>query len=173
MVFAVSDKDGNILGIYRMFDATVFSIDVAVPRARNVAYYANANLLQPQHGIPGVAAGTAFTNRTFRYVSLPHFPEGIHTHPPRQFSIRNSPGIFPNDATKEALPPSAYTSNIQGIDAFNPGSNFHDPINPANQNGIVFFSGSAPLYKESPAAANGGLWADWGLAATASIRMMT
>src|SRR4030095_10846617 len=46
MVFAVADRDGNVLGLYRMFDATVFSIDVAVAKARNTAYYANASLLE-------------------------------------------------------------------------------------------------------------------------------
>src|SRR4029453_16160525 len=46
MVFAVADRDGNVLGLYRMFDATVFSIDVAVAKARNTAYYANAALLE-------------------------------------------------------------------------------------------------------------------------------
>ena len=41
MVFAVSDENGNILGLYRMPDATYFSIGVAVAKARNVAYYDN------------------------------------------------------------------------------------------------------------------------------------
>jgi uncharacterized protein GlcG (DUF336 family) len=46
MVFAVADRAGNVLGIYRMHDATIFSIDVAVAKARNTAYYANAALLE-------------------------------------------------------------------------------------------------------------------------------
>src|SRR5439155_11076464 len=77
MVFAVSDLNGNILGLYRMPDATIFSIDVAVAKARNTAYYANANLLQPADQLPGVAAGIAFSNRTFRYLADARFPEGI------------------------------------------------------------------------------------------------
>jgi hypothetical protein len=36
---------------------------------------------------------------------------------------------------------------VYGHDSFFPGTNFHDPTNPANQNGIVFFPGSAPLYR--------------------------
>jgi uncharacterized protein GlcG (DUF336 family) len=147
MVFAVTDKQGNILGLYRMPDATIFSVDVAVAKARNVAYYANTNELQPQDQIPGVPKGTAFTNRTFRYVSLPRFPEGINGYPPGPFSILNDPGIAKNGATITAYPPSTYTS-IQGHDAFNPGTNFHDPFDPQNQNGIVFFPGSTPLYKD-------------------------
>ncbi|HKB02443.1 MAG TPA: hypothetical protein VKD90_09490, partial [Gemmataceae bacterium] len=56
MVFAVTDRMGEVVGLYRMPDATVFSIDVAVAKARNVAYYANAGLLQPIDRIPGVPA---------------------------------------------------------------------------------------------------------------------
>jgi uncharacterized protein GlcG (DUF336 family) len=48
MVFAVADKDGQVLGLYRMPDATIFSIDVAVAKARNTAYYADPTALQPE-----------------------------------------------------------------------------------------------------------------------------
>ena len=58
MVFAVTDQTGAILGLYRMPDATVFSIDVAVAKARNVAYYADPTQLQPIDN-PGVPVGTA------------------------------------------------------------------------------------------------------------------
>ena len=37
MVFAVTDNTGEVLGLYRMQDATVFSIDVAVAKARKMA----------------------------------------------------------------------------------------------------------------------------------------
>jgi hypothetical protein len=37
---------------------------------------------------------------------------------------------------------------VLGFDAFNPGRNFQDPDDIANQNGIVFFPGSAPLYRD-------------------------
>ena len=33
-----------------------------------------------------------------------------------------------------------------GFDAFHPGRNFRDDDNIANQNGVVFFPGSTPLY---------------------------
>src|SRR5262249_19080162 len=61
-VFAISDLQGNILAIFRQPDATTFSIDVAVAKARNVAYYANPALLQPIDQTPGVPPGVAFTN---------------------------------------------------------------------------------------------------------------
>ena len=41
---------------------------------------------------------------------------------------------------------SAFTG-VLGYDAFFPMTNFHDPDNIANQNGIVFFPGSTPVYR--------------------------
>ena len=149
MVFAVSDEQGNILGLYRMPDATYFSIGVAVAKARNVAYYDNPSLLQPIDKIKGVKAGTAFTSRTFRYVSLPFFPEGIDIYPPGPGSILTDGGVTKFGTNKGApLPVSAFQS-IQGYNAFNPNTNFHDPFNKDNQNGVVLFPGSAPLYKDT------------------------
>lgn len=147
MVFAVSDLNGNIVGLYRMPDATYFSLGVAVAKARNVAYYDNASQLQAGDKVQGVKAGTALTSRTFRYLALPHFPEGIDIYRQGPFSILNDGGVSRYGLNKGApLPASAYQS-AQGYDAFNPNTNFHDPYNKANQNGVVFFPGSTPLYK--------------------------
>ena len=66
MVFAVTDRTGEVLGLYRMPDATVFSIDVAVAKARNVAYYADPTQLKPVDQVPGIAAGHG--------VHQPHVP---------------------------------------------------------------------------------------------------
>jgi uncharacterized protein GlcG (DUF336 family) len=152
MVFAVADRQGEIVGLFRMPDATVFSIDVAVAKARNVAYYANPTQLQPIDQISGVPAGTAFTNRTFRYVAEPRFPEGIDGAAPGPFSQLNDGGADPFTGRQigPPLPASAYQS-VAGFDAFNPGTNFRSPTDPRNQNGIVFFPGSAPLYKSAVA----------------------
>jgi uncharacterized protein GlcG (DUF336 family) len=144
MVFAVSDEQGNILGIYRMPDATFFSIDVAVAKARNVAYYDNASQLQPIDQVPGLPKGVAMTARTFRFLSLPYFPEGININPPGPFSILNETGVRENGTPQTA----ASFQTVVGFTAFNPQANFHDPFNPLNQNGVVFFPGSAPLYKD-------------------------
>jgi uncharacterized protein GlcG (DUF336 family) len=148
MVFAVSDLNGNLLGVYRMHDATIFSIDVAVAKARNTAYYADPNLLQPTDQLPGIPAGTAFTNRTFRYLAEPRFPEGIDGATPGPFSILNDGGtdLATGLNAGAPLPASAFQS-VQGYDAFHPGTNFRNPVNFLNQNGIVFFPGAVPIYK--------------------------
>ena len=45
--------------------------------------------------------------------------------------------------------PASMFKSVLGFDAFHQARNFHDPDNLANQNGIVFFPGSSPLYKSS------------------------
>ena len=162
-VFAVTDRMGNVVGLYREPDATVFSIDVAVAKARNVMYYADPSQLQPIDQLAGVPAGTAFTNRTFRYLGLPRFPEGIDGAPPGPFSQLNDDPFGTSRTTGlqvgPPLPASAYQS-VVGYDSFNPGTNFHQTGNILNQNGIVFFPGSAPLYRAGLLAGGFGVSGD-------------
>ena len=150
MVFAVTDTTGEVLGLYRMPDATVFSVDVAVAKARNTAYYADSAALELADQVSGVAPGVAFTNRTFRFLAEPRFPSGVDGADPGDFSILNNSSI--NSATAENIgaPAAASTMNdtVLGYDAFNPGTNFHDASSSLDhQNGVVFFPGSTPIYK--------------------------
>ena len=46
MVIAVSDLDGTVIALHRMADATVFSIDVAVAKSRNVIFFSGPNRLR-------------------------------------------------------------------------------------------------------------------------------
>ncbi|MBV8516259.1 MAG: heme-binding protein [Acidobacteria bacterium] len=123
MVIAVADTDGTILALYRMPDATVFSVDVAVAKSRNVVYFS-------QHGIgSSVPAGTAVSNRTIAFGGQPTFPSGIDSH---VFDPREGP----------------WYQSLFVHDLANPCSQGTQPANP-NQNGIVFFAGSTPLYRGS------------------------
>ncbi len=115
MAIAVAGLDGEILGLHRMPDATVFSIDVAVAKARNVIWYSQGNL-------PGVPPGTAVTNRTIGFAAQPLFPAGIDGTDPGPFFQ-----LFQDDLA-------------------NPCALGFDPASP-NRNGIVFFAGSIPLYR--------------------------
>jgi uncharacterized protein GlcG (DUF336 family) len=167
MVFAVTDTNGEVLGLFRMPDATTFSLDVAVAKARNVAYYADATVLQPEDYVPIRDAddvllppGTAFTNRTFRFIAQPRFPSGIDGTDPPPFSILNDDSLNPLTGENLGAPGavSEFTSAL-GFDAFFPNTNFRDPGDAgvvaasgpdqsvANQNGVVFFPGSTPLYR--------------------------
>ncbi len=65
MMISVADLDGNLLAIYRMHDATIFSIDVSVAKARNVIYFSSK-----AGELPGVySAGQAGA------VDLPQVPK--------------------------------------------------------------------------------------------------
>ncbi len=203
MVIAVADKAGNVLGLYRMPDSTIFSIDVAVSKARNTAYYADPTALQDADkvdddlliakgaitaaqlnsygdknnggvvGIPDLfpnaktstryspLTGLAFTNRTFRFLAEPRYPSGVDGSLPPVFSILTDPGINRRTAENLGAPtPASQFTSVVGFDAFHGSRNFRDPgdhpgiVAPgvvdnvlANQNGIVFFPGSTPLYK--------------------------
>lgn len=166
MVFAVADSSGEVLGLFRMPDATIFSIDVAVAKARNTSYYASSRLQDADkvdadnNGVPDVPGGTAFTNRTFRFLAAPRFPTGSIAGP-GDFSMLVMPGIDPatgENLNNVALPASVYassTASVLSFDSFNASRNFRDPQNLLNQNGVVFFPGSTPLYKSASVLVGG------------------
>ncbi|MFM8263755.1 MAG: dockerin type I domain-containing protein [Pirellula sp.] len=169
MVLAVSDSKGEVLGLYRMKDATVFSIDVAVAKSRNTGYYASERLVVADEvdanndGHKDVDRGTAFTNRTFRFLAAPRFPTGAESDaPPGDFSMLNMPGIdrltgenTGNVAMAASVYADAAKASVVSFDAFNASRSFRDPLNLANQNGIVFFPGSSALYKNSSVLVGG------------------
>jgi uncharacterized protein GlcG (DUF336 family) len=147
MAFSVTDSTGAILGLYRMPDAPVFSIDVAIAKARNDAYYDDPAQLQPVDQVPGLPAGVALTSRTFRFLAQPRFPDGANGTPPAPFSILNGPGVGLD--VGPALPASAYDGTVLGFAAFHPGTNFHAMTAPTFQNGVVFFPGSSPVFSSN------------------------
>jgi len=128
MVIAVADLDGTIIALHRMPDATVFSIDVAVAKSRNVIFFSGPN--RTADDLPGVPVGTAVTNRTIGYGGQPIYPPGVD---------RSAPGPF---------------FRLYQFDTLNPCRQGSQAANP-NQNGVIFFPGSLPLYKNG--ALVGGL----------------
>jgi uncharacterized protein GlcG (DUF336 family) len=122
MVIAVADLDGTIIGLRRMQDSTVFSIDVAASKARNMVYFnSSARAAADLNQVP---MGTAVTNRTISFGSQPFFPPGIDG---------TAPGPFFNIFLQDIANPCT-----QGMQA--------GPVN-VNKSGIVFFPGSTGLYR--------------------------
>jgi uncharacterized protein GlcG (DUF336 family) len=119
-VIAVADLDGTLLALHRMPDATVFSIDVAVAKSRNVIFFSGPN--RTPGDLQGVPMGTAVTNRTISFGAQPFFPPGVDYSTPGPFF-----GLYQYDTLHPCT---------QGSQAPN-----------KNQNGIVFFPGALPLYK--------------------------
>ena len=130
MVIAVADLDGTIIGLRRMQDSTVFSIDVAASKARNMVYFNGAS--RTAADLSGVPTGTAVTNRTISFGAQPLYPPGIDG---------SSAGPFFNLFTMDLANPCT-----QG---------FQSGAANANKSGIVFFPGSAGLYRNG--ALVGGL----------------
>jgi uncharacterized protein GlcG (DUF336 family) len=113
MVLSVADTNGELLGVYRMPDATVFSIDVSIAKSRNTAYYADPIDLQPEdrldfdnNGVFGnvtssrtdysgdtLPLGSALTNRTFRFVVEPRYPTGIELPAGAGANLVNDPNM--------------------------------------------------------------------------------
>ena len=117
MVIAVGDLNGDILGVFRMTDSTIFSIDVAVTKARNVVYFSTDGAAD----LPGIPFGTAVTNLTLYFGGQPFFPIGIDN---------SDPGPFFDLFVRDAMNPCTQGSQRRND----------------NQSGIVWFPGSAPLY---------------------------
>ncbi|HEV1992820.1 MAG TPA: heme-binding protein [Candidatus Acidoferrum sp.] len=130
MVIAVADLDGTIIGLRRMQDSTVFSIDVAASKARNMVYFNGAS--RTAADLNGVPTGTAVTNRTISFGAQPFYPPGIDG---------SSAGPF---------------FSLYMMDLANPCTQgFQSGAANANKSGIVFFPGSAGLYRSG--ALVGGL----------------
>ena len=122
MVIAVADLDGTIIGLRRMQDSTVFSIDVAASKARNMVYFNSAS--RTTIDLNGVPMGTAVTNRTISFGAQPLYPPGIDG---------STTGPFFNLYTMDLANPCT-----QGLQS--------GAVN-ANKSGVVFFPGSAGLYR--------------------------
>lgn len=124
MVIALADLDGSIIGLRRMTDATVFSVDVAVSKARNMVYFnSSARTAADLNQVP---MGTAVTNRTIGFGAQPLFPPGIDG---------SGAGPFFNLYLQDLANPCT-----QGMQA--------GAAN-VNKSGIVFFPGSTGLYRNS------------------------
>ena len=149
MMLAVSDTNDTLLGVFRMQDATVFSIDVSIAKSRNVIYFSRPDIdpldtmdcpgpSDPPNDLgdcrgsrPAFPAGTAITNRTLSFGAQPFFPSGIEGQLPG-FPFPFEPGPFRQTFI--------YDSN-------NLCTNGQELRN-GRQNGIVFFPGATPIYRD-------------------------
>jgi len=119
MVIAVSDLQGTTRGLFRMPDSTIFSIDVAVAKARNVVYFSSPTRVPSD--LAGVPLRTAVTNRTISFGAQPLYPPGIDPPPGPFFPLYV--GDVATPCQQGSQPPDQH------------------------QSGIVFFPGSVPLYR--------------------------
>ncbi len=145
MAIAVADQDGEFLAAFRMPDATFFSLDVALEKARNAYYFSTREGYEVLRGYvdqnpydkyrwepdPPAGQGWAITNRTLNFGGQPLFPPGID---------------------REKAPTPGPWFDLFVYDSLNPCTEGPGPSRGGNraylnQSGIVWFPGSAPLYK--------------------------
>jgi uncharacterized protein GlcG (DUF336 family) len=145
MIMAVSDEAGRILGAYRMADATFFSLDVAMSKARNAYYFStregydvlkqyvenNRYERYTWEPAPPAGQGWAVTARTLSFGGQPLFPPGI------DLRVAPTPGPWFDLFVYDSMNPCT-----EG-----PGPSRGGNRSYLNQSGIVWFPGSVPLYK--------------------------
>jgi uncharacterized protein GlcG (DUF336 family) len=131
---AVTDIDGMVLGIWRTPDATTFSYDVSVQKARTVVAFSNpadplgANL-RTTLGLPANQP-LAISTRAIGFMSQRYYPPGINQNTP--------PGAPPPEM-------GPYYTYVDGQFDFQYQRLL--PTRPPFQNGIQIFPGGIPLYK--------------------------
>jgi uncharacterized protein GlcG (DUF336 family) len=112
----------TVLGTFRTGEATMFSWDVAVQKARTALYYSNRDLL-------GLGRNIAMSTRTVGFLAQSHYPPGIDADHAGPF--------FGQQEMFTCL--SGTLSNVSPISGCSP-----DPNLP---NGITIFPGGFPLYR--------------------------
>ena len=120
LIITVADLDGTVLAIYRMTDSLFDALDVTVAKARNAVYFSSAQVNAAD--LASVPVGTAITSRAIGFAGQPLFPSGIEATNPGPFFQ-----LYMNDVN-------------------HPCTQGSQPANP-NQNGVIFFPGSVPLYR--------------------------
>jgi uncharacterized protein GlcG (DUF336 family) len=152
MTISVSDEDGEILALFRMADGTVFSSDVAMTKARNAYYfstregydvlreYVERNPYDRYRWEPAPPAGRgwAITARTLSFGGQPLFPPGVDL--PAQLKAK---GDQPTPGPWFDL----YVYDTVNACTEGPGPSRGGNRQYLNQSGIVWFPGSAPLYR--------------------------
>jgi len=144
---AVADLDGTVLGIWRTPDATTFSYDVCVQKARSVVTFSNpadplgANL----RTILGLPANQqlAMSTRAIGFLSQRFYPPGIDQ------------GTLPGARPPVMGPLYTYVDG-----QFDFQYQRLMPTRPPFQNGLTVFPGGIPLYKNGQLAGGVGISGD-------------
>jgi uncharacterized protein GlcG (DUF336 family) len=124
----------TVLGTFRTSDATIFSWDVSVQKARTALFFSSP----PGAGtLPPELVGKALSTRTIGFLAQSLYPPGISG---------TAPGPLLGLQERYSLIPPGVTNPLNGVyfAATNPPPNAPDPNLP---NGITIFPGGFPLYR--------------------------
>lgn len=147
VTIAVTDVEGNVLGVFRNADAPVFGFDVSVQKARSAAFFskADAGTLLRGAGLGSYVdrasadglrldGSVAYSDRAVGFLHRPFFPDGIDNTQAGPFSTAiNEWSPFNVGLQLDLLLPNIATPACSTI--------------PGLRNGLQIFAGSIPLYK--------------------------
>ena len=149
VIATIVDTRGLILAHYRMQDTLTDAIDVVPAKARSTVYFckpatdpgsafANGDTWP---GFPtGDPRGVALTTRTLGFLSQPFFPPGIGgTADPNQPIPTPAPGNTPPGPLYDLALLNQLPAQVDRWGNAPPDTGY--------QNGLTFFPGSVPLYK--------------------------
>lgn len=153
---AVVDARGNLLGLFRMGDGTLFSSDVAVQKARTAAFFSGDGT--------GGAPNVAMSARAVGFLCQPFFPPGINSTEPgplaRLRDIVNRGKVVaetPPSLTLLLPPPRPPSDGTTDEDPILPGFQRFDDFGgspPATSlaaiRGILAATGGFPLFADRP-----------------------
>jgi uncharacterized protein GlcG (DUF336 family) len=143
-IIAVTDDRGELLAEYRMQDALFDAVDVVPSKARNAYYFSTPEGYQ-------VLKSFVTSNPYDRYTWTPDPPNGAWAVTSRTVSFGGQP-LFPPGIDLEKEPTPGPWFDLFVYDTLNPCTEGPGPSRGgnrafANQNGITWFPGSSPLYK--------------------------
>ena len=146
VVHAITDTNGELIGLFRQPDALPDAIDVCPAKART-AVYASSPTIDPLDTLDNPATGvvlgeafppgTAVTGRALGFGGQPFFPSGINGTTPGPFRVS-----FNKDQAKVC-------------------TLLREPTN-GKQNGAIFFPGGVPLYRNGVLVGGFGVSGDGG-----------
>lgn len=120
----------TLLGTYRTPDATIFSWDVCVQKARTAVFFSDTN--------------RAFSARTVGFLAQSLYPPGISRTSPGPFiGMQERFSLLPFITT--ILPRHAVTNILNGV--FFTTNDLPNVVDPNVPNGITIFPGGIPLYR--------------------------
>lgn len=152
MTISVADEAGEVLALFRMADATTFSADVAMTKARNAYYFSTREgydvlrdfVERSEEGYrwepePPAGQGWAVTARTLNFGGQPLFPPGVDLE--EELDARD-------DRTRRGPFFDLYLYDTKNPCTEGPGPSRGANRAYLNQSGIVWFAGSVPLYRD-------------------------
>ena len=151
MQVGVTDIAGNVLGLFRTNDATMFSMDIVIQKGRTVTSFSNPNdpsglgkRLRDNLGI-SESAPLAVTSRTIEFLAQPFYPPGITGTTPGPLFCDDFATTAPFPPAKASLKAAAALPYCLQQQLYFRCIQLPDCL--PNGNGITLFPGSTPLYK--------------------------